>query len=478
MNCDIFISYRRDGGRDVARNVELALQGRGYKNIFFDYNSIRNGVFNEQIIDAISVCKDFILVLSENSMDRCTNKGDWVAREIRTALRTGCNIIPLTVGNFRDFPKCFPDDLAALKNYQRTKLHTDDYFGASIDRLVERLKTQHEDNDGNNKVVGAEIHITSDANCRVYDYGKDLKVDIIANRDAIIWLKKGNHELKFVSSDDNSAFQDNNYSVPDNDYVDKIDVKLLSKVSKLTNLRKDEEQKEKEYNTLVKKLKEKLPPKLKFNISQDATITFNLNATKTKYTATGVDKVNRVGFLASPSFNSLVNYVGGDYICQELSKKEGLDVSFQNSVYIINVFPKSRRGIKFSNMNYFIEKYLPEYIFTKSGEFTKTKQENKDVYIVCPHCKRKAKTDLKAIEKSVKDENHQLDVNDLHAVATSLAIPTAALIGVPMIGIAATGIGLAFTGYKKFKKMLNSDDENTNVEITCPHCYSKFTIKV
>ena len=86
VDYDLFISYRREDGRDHARNIQQALKARGYKQIFFDYDSIQKGDFTKRIIDAIYSCTDFILVLSPKSMKRCTKDGDPVANEIRTAV--------------------------------------------------------------------------------------------------------------------------------------------------------------------------------------------------------------------------------------------------------------------------------------------------------------------------------------------------------------------------------------------------------
>ena len=143
MKCDIFISYRRVDGRDVARTVQQALLAKGYDNIFFDYSSLRDGKFNEQIIDAINVCNDFILILSPESMKRCSNVDDWVARELDTAIKAGCKFIPLNInGSFQEFPADFPKSLSIIKYIEQTKLLTDEYFDASIDLLVQRLTSK------------------------------------------------------------------------------------------------------------------------------------------------------------------------------------------------------------------------------------------------------------------------------------------------------------------------------------------------
>ena len=127
-NYDIFISYRREGG---PRNCQDDKTCSG--SPWIDYNSLRDGVFNEAIIAAIQNCKDFILVLSDGAMDRCSNEDDWVAREIRTAITSGCKIIPVKVnqGDW-SWPADFPKDLSILGSIQFTTLLTNEYFDSSI----------------------------------------------------------------------------------------------------------------------------------------------------------------------------------------------------------------------------------------------------------------------------------------------------------------------------------------------------------
>lgn len=140
---DIFISYRRVDGRDCARNIYLALKSKGYKNVFFDYNSMREGMFNEQILTAISNCKDFILILSPRSMERCVIEGDWVAREIDAAIDAGCKIIPIQINEpFANWPDGFPRRFNFIKQIEFLTLRTDEYFDASIERLINWLNSK------------------------------------------------------------------------------------------------------------------------------------------------------------------------------------------------------------------------------------------------------------------------------------------------------------------------------------------------
>ena len=68
---DIFISYRRDGGAQYARILQLMLIQRGYK-VFLDYDELRDGTFTDRIIAAIKAAPVFMPVLSADSMKQLT----------------------------------------------------------------------------------------------------------------------------------------------------------------------------------------------------------------------------------------------------------------------------------------------------------------------------------------------------------------------------------------------------------------------
>ena len=102
---DIFISYRRTGGAQYARILQLMLTQRGYK-VFLDYDELTDGVFGDHIKDAIHKAPVFMLVLSAGSMARCVNESDWVRQEIMLALEQGKHIVPVNPDNsFDGFPE-------------------------------------------------------------------------------------------------------------------------------------------------------------------------------------------------------------------------------------------------------------------------------------------------------------------------------------------------------------------------------------
>ena len=136
----VFISYRREGGRDIARNIYERLSLAGY-NTFFDYNSIQNGEFNRQIYDAIDQADDFVFILSRNALDRCVHAEDWVRLEIEYALSKNKNIVLLSTEENVVFPDDLPESLQPLRMRQATFL-SQNYYDGSIEKLKSALKSE------------------------------------------------------------------------------------------------------------------------------------------------------------------------------------------------------------------------------------------------------------------------------------------------------------------------------------------------
>ena len=220
IDVDIFISYRRVDGRDYARNIMQALKIVGYPKVFFDYNSLRDGVFNTQIIDAIYSCKDFILVISPLALKNCGREGDWVAREIRTAIKYQKKIIPIVIEDtFQGWPADFPNDLSSIKDIHFHKLLTDEYFEDSIDKLTKRLSTivsnnQEDDVQFRDLQVDNSIYkktvlykIKVDKRCRLLIDEEEIQI-IESSQLVKIPLPVGEYIRKVVDIDDDSVFDE------------------------------------------------------------------------------------------------------------------------------------------------------------------------------------------------------------------------------------------------------------------------------
>ena len=143
---DIFISYRRTGGFESANLIAEKLRGMGY-SVFFDVESLRSGKFNEQLYHVIEQCKDFVIVLPENGLDRCSNNDgkpneeDWIRKEVIHAIERQKNIVPVMLSGF-EWPAQTPDGMVSLKDYQAITASNHETFDLAMLRLAGYLKSK------------------------------------------------------------------------------------------------------------------------------------------------------------------------------------------------------------------------------------------------------------------------------------------------------------------------------------------------
>ena len=137
----IFISYRRDGGADLAGRISDRLTALGY-SVFLDVESMRSGKFNDQLYRAIEACNDFLLILPPNGLDRCTNPEDWVRLEIAHALKCNRNIVPILARGFA-FPETLPGDIDDIRHMDGIRASID-YFDAVMDKIESHLHSRRQ----------------------------------------------------------------------------------------------------------------------------------------------------------------------------------------------------------------------------------------------------------------------------------------------------------------------------------------------
>lgn len=134
---DIFISYRRDGGAQYARILQLMLTQRGYK-VFLDYDELTDGIFSDHIKAAIKDAPVFMLVLSEGALQRCINEDDWVRQEILLATQHNKHFVPINPDNkFDGVPKGVPQEIAtAAGSHQQSEIGFGQTLGVTIDLMI------------------------------------------------------------------------------------------------------------------------------------------------------------------------------------------------------------------------------------------------------------------------------------------------------------------------------------------------------
>ena len=214
---DIFISYRRVGGADFARQMQLALKNKGY-SVFLDFDELKDGVFDRRIEAAIKSSKVFLFILSTHALDRCKNDGDWVRLEIECALVSQCHIVPVNPNAmFQGFDDNLPYVIKnGLGQYQISTVMMNDLFELTFNEFVQHRiapivsptkKTTHND-------PTIEVHIKTDIACRVMRFN-DVLITAQPNIDNLVHLKKGSHELTFVSLDNKQDNYSQVYTVKD-----------------------------------------------------------------------------------------------------------------------------------------------------------------------------------------------------------------------------------------------------------------------
>lgn len=140
----IFISYRRDGSDAHARVFYEKLKEIGF-SVFLDFESLFSGGFEQNIMDAIDCCEDFVLLLPKNGLERCQDEEDILRKEIGQAIKGGKNIIPIFIGGFvMPSKKDLPEDISLLAE-EHGFYCSMEYFDAVFEKLLRNLKSQPND---------------------------------------------------------------------------------------------------------------------------------------------------------------------------------------------------------------------------------------------------------------------------------------------------------------------------------------------
>ena len=132
----VFLSYRRTNA-PWALAISQNLTHHGY-DVFFDFNGIASGDFEGVILENIRARAHFVVLLTPSALERCGEPGDWLRREIETALALKRNIVPLMLEGF-DFGSAaiasqLTGTLAPLKKYNALSVPVE-FFDEAMNRL-------------------------------------------------------------------------------------------------------------------------------------------------------------------------------------------------------------------------------------------------------------------------------------------------------------------------------------------------------
>jgi hypothetical protein len=133
---DVFISYRRSNGSQLASLLKVHLEIRNF-SVFLDVDRLEAGKFDNNLLQSIRSARNFVLVLTPSALDRCYNDvemRDWIHKEVSCAIQSNCNIIPV-FDNFKmPDPMELPETMRAVTSYNGVKwIH--DYQEACVDKI-------------------------------------------------------------------------------------------------------------------------------------------------------------------------------------------------------------------------------------------------------------------------------------------------------------------------------------------------------
>jgi len=136
----VFVSYRRTNIA-WALAIYKDLTAHGY-DVFFDFQNIDSGDFEQIILGNIESRAHFIVILTPSALERCAEPGDWLRREIEYAIEQKRNIVPLMFEGF-DFgspgiAQTLTGKLATLKKYNALRVPAD-FFDEAMARVRDRF---------------------------------------------------------------------------------------------------------------------------------------------------------------------------------------------------------------------------------------------------------------------------------------------------------------------------------------------------
>ena len=247
---DIFISYRREDGNAFARQMQLKLENYGYR-VFLDVEELKDGVFDQRIIDAITGAKVFIALLTPRYLCRCASDEDWVRKEIECALQNEIHIVPINIDRlFKDFPEDCPLHVrGGIGQHQFSEVFTGQQFSTTMrdlddNRLSPYIREGRAEGEGP-VGGGSVVRIRPDMECRMLRFGEPVATLKAAAYNKVT-LRKGRHVFDFVSTECKDDHLEMTYDVSkDEDY---FDVQLMpvktARLQREESVRKREERDE------------------------------------------------------------------------------------------------------------------------------------------------------------------------------------------------------------------------------------------
>jgi Tol biopolymer transport system component len=140
---EVFISYRRQYDSETALLLRDALTAAGFE-VFIDREGLKPGLFDKALLARIAATPNFVVILSERSLDRRGDPNDYFCREIAQAIRQERNIIPVMMPEFEFPPESeLAEGVKLLPGYNGVR-YSRDYPNAAVEKIIGFLQETDE----------------------------------------------------------------------------------------------------------------------------------------------------------------------------------------------------------------------------------------------------------------------------------------------------------------------------------------------
>lgn len=139
MVYDAFISYRRKGGSELAEKLYKALQNEGIAT-FWDRRELKFVDFKRQLVTNNLHSRVLVVLLTKDSLDykRCSDKDDWLRKELKLFLKLKKKIIFIKFDGF-ELPDRLPSCLKSIRYLLKNPKNVIDYCRFTEDEVIKEV---------------------------------------------------------------------------------------------------------------------------------------------------------------------------------------------------------------------------------------------------------------------------------------------------------------------------------------------------
>ena len=250
-NFDIFISYRRSDGKNMARMITETLKGKNYR-CFLDFDRLQGGKFDDKIKQAIKDAPIFIAVMTPDYLVRPkkdkeeeNQNEDWVYKEIEFAEKNDKYIITINCnGQIESIPNEVPANISqALSAHTFAEVHDGQTYESNMEYLIKGWISKVLPPPSLKSEKKANIEVSSDCDCNIL---KTNQVIATVPKDGydIIKLRQGRHRLICQSSQFSDIKQVKILTVNASLADDFFDITLAEQIEKRIKEIKEKEKEE------------------------------------------------------------------------------------------------------------------------------------------------------------------------------------------------------------------------------------------